>query len=96
MELIWAHAAEQENQELIGQKVSAEDIARQQAASAAEAQAMAARKQEEATRAARLASWAPEEIRLLEKALIKFPVVRGAASPDLTTLLIGSKEQSRL
>ena len=71
--------AEQENQELIGQKVSAEDIARQQAASAAEAQAMATRKQEEADRSARLASWSPEEIRLLEKALTKFPVVSAAA-----------------
>ena len=69
------HLAKQENQELIGQKVSAEDIARQQAASVAEAQASAARKQEEADRAARLASWGPEEIRLLEKALTKFPVV---------------------
>ncbi len=67
--------------------MSAEDIARQQAASAAEAQALAARKQEEATRAARLASWAPEEIRLLEKALTKFPVVRAAASLYVTALL---------
>lgn len=61
---------------LIGQKVDAEDVANQQAAAAAEAVAMAARKQEEADRAARLSSWSPEEIRLLEKALAKYPVVR--------------------
>lgn len=60
---------------LIGQKVSEEETAKQQAAAAAEAQAAAARKQDEADRAARLSTWSEEEIRLLEKALAKYPVV---------------------
>lgn len=66
----------QENLILIGQKVTEEQIAKQNAAAAAEAEAMAAKRQEEADRAQRLASWKDDEIRLLEKALVKFPVVR--------------------
>lgn len=79
----------QENQALIGQEVSTEVVAKQQAAAAAEAQAAAARKQEEADRAARLGSWGQEEIRLLEKALAKYPVVRAhfTAHPVVHCLL---------
>ncbi len=43
------------------------------------AQAAAQRKQEAASRNARMASWTPDEKRLLEKALTKFPVVCSAA-----------------
>lgn len=52
-----------------------EQIAKANAAAAAEAEAMAAKKREEAARTERLASWCDDEIRLLEKALTKFPVV---------------------
>lgn len=80
----------QENQALIGQKVSEEQIAKEAAAEALIAESAAKRKQEEADRAARNSSWSADEKRLLEKALIKYPVVCAADATSPSTLALSS------
>lgn len=66
----------QDYEERINSSTEAERAAKEVATREAATEADKAKAAEAAARAAKAASWDPEETRLLEKALVKFPVVR--------------------
>ena len=66
----------QDYEERINSSTEAERAAKEVATREAAAEADKAKAAEAAARAAKAASWDSEETRLLEKALVKFPVVR--------------------
>ena len=68
--------ASQDYEERINSSTEAERTAKEMATRAAAAEVEKAKAAEAEARASKAASWDPEETRLLEKALVKFPVVR--------------------
>ena len=62
--------------------------AREQAALEAERAAAAARKRVTAQKAAKAKEWSAEEVRMLEKALVKFPQVRSSPAAVPLALIV--------